>query len=175
MKIYFLSIIIAISLSACTYELTPYTLSIAQQSQLNSEQLKAVQFYVSHDIILYRYLDNVSTEVVAGEIKMIDGRKAEEIIISAGTPGVVVGMEREHLFVSFDTDGSFLRFAPNRGYDGIYTLMAKDWDGRTGIVEYAGKNYYTSSTGSYAHLQVSVQQLDQSQTTSKTVGGRTVE
>lgn len=162
-------------LSACSYELTPYTQSLAKESQLNAEQLKSVQFYVSDDIVLYRYLDNTTTEIAAGTIKIIDGRNAEEIIIASGTPGVVVGVEKDQLLVSFDADNSYLRFAPNPGYGGRYTLMAKDWNGRTGVVDYNDHIYYTSGSGSVAHLAINLEQIDQTSTTTKQVSGRTIE
>lgn len=175
MKTTFLLSIITIILSSCTSDLIPYTQNIAKDAQLNDEQIKAVQFYVSNDIVLYHYLDNATTEVVGGEIKIIDGRKVEEIIIASGTPGVAVGREGNQIMISFDADGSFLRFAPNPGYGGKYTLMAKDWDGRNGIVQYAGSDFYTSESASVATLLINLQQIDQSETTTKTVGGRTVE
>ncbi|MBK6730063.1 MAG: hypothetical protein IPG60_03535 [Bacteroidetes bacterium] len=175
MKTSFLLSILTLILASCTSDLIPYTQSLAKDAQLNDEQIKKIQFYVSNDIILYHYLDNATVDVVGGEIKIIDGRRAEEVIIESGTPGVAVGREGNQIMISFDADGSFLRFAPNPGYGGQYTLMAKDWDGRNGIVQYAGSDFYTSEGASVATLLINLQQIDESETTSKTVGGRTVE
>ncbi len=175
MRKYIVLPLLSLILASCASEMIPYTQNIAKKAQINDAQLQAIQFYVSNDIVLYRYLDNTTVEVAGGEIKIIDGRKAEEIVIQSGTPGVAVGSDGEMIMVSFDPDGSFLRFAPNPGYGGRYTLMAKDWNGRTGVVDYAGSDFYTSASSSVATLLVSLQQFDQSETTTKTVGGRTVE
>ena len=175
MRSWIILFIAVFTLASCTSDLIPFTQQMARETQLSEAQIKSVQFYVSNDIVLYHYLDNATTEVVGGTIKIIDGRKAEEIIIASGTPGVAVGKEGDQVLISFDPDGSYLRFAPNPGYGGKYTLMAKNWDGRHGVVQYGGSDFLTSESASVATLLVNLQQFDQSETTSKTVGGRTIE
>ncbi len=107
---------------------------------------------------------------------MIDGRQVEQIVIKSGTPGVIVKAENRDIFqVSFDADGSFLRFGVNKDYNGRYTMMAKRWDGRVGIVDYAGKEYKSTPESIYAYLSVNMKKIDNTSVESREAGGRTIE
>ncbi len=171
-----LGITFTLLFTSCTMYLSPYTTSTQTQTNFNEEQLKKVQFYLDGDITLYRALANSETEITSGEIKIVDGKKVEQIIIASGTPGIVVTAESKDVFlISFDNDGSFLRFGANSDYSGRYTMMAKSWEGRTGIVEYAGKEYKATSESIYAFLSVNMKKINNTSVESKTAGGRTVE
>ncbi len=52
--------------------------------------------------------------------------------------------------------------------------MAKEWQGRTGIIEYAGKLYKATPESIYAYLEVNMHQIDNSTVVSKEAEGRTV-
>jgi hypothetical protein len=163
-------------LSACTTYLTPYTSSTQSKTNFGEEQLKKVQFYLEGDITLYRDVTNSELEIASGEIKMVDGKQVEQIIIKSGTPGVIVKAEnRDTFLVSFDADGSFLRFGVNKDYNGKYTLMAKKWEGRIGIVDYAGKEYKSTPESIYAYLSVNMEKINNTTVESKEAGGRTIE
>jgi hypothetical protein len=106
----------------------------------------------------------------------VDGKQVEQIIIKSGTPGVIVKAEnRDTFLVSFDADGSFLRFGVNKDYNGKYTLMAKKWEGRIGIVDYAGKEYKSTPESIYAYLSVNMEKINNTTVESKEAGGRTIE
>ena len=163
-------------LSSCTSYLTPYTSTTQTKTNFGEEQLKKVQFYLEGDITLYRDVSNSETEITSGEIKMVDGKKVEQIVIKSGTPGVVVTAEnRDTFLVSFDADGSYLRFGVNNDYAGKYTMMAKKWEGRTGIVDYAGKEYKSTPESIYAYLSVNMEKINNTTVNSKEAGGRTIE
>ncbi len=167
---------LTILLSSCTYYLSPYTATTQKQTNFNEEQLRKVQFYLEGDITLYRDFGNSETEITLGEIKIVDGKKVEQIVIVTGTPGVVIKAEDKDTFlVSFEKDGSFLRFGANKDYSGRYTLMAKDWDGTTGIVDYAGKEYRSNRESIYAYLAVNMEKINNTSVESKTVEGRTID
>lgn len=163
-----------LALSSCSYELSPYTSHVQNEANLNAEQLRQVQFYLSDDIVLFRNLSNSETQIAGGEIKIVDGQKVEQIVIPSGTPGIVTSSDGDVLLVSFDEDGSVLRFGPNKDYGGRYTLMAKQWNGRTGIVDYAGKEFKTTPESIYAYLMINLKKIDNSTVETKNVSGRTI-
>ncbi len=163
-------------LSSCTAYLTPYTSTTQSQTNFAEEQLKKVQFYLEGDITLYRDVSNSELEITQGEIKMVDGRQVQQIVIKSGTPGIIVKAEnRDTFLVSFDADGSYLRFGVNKDYNGKYTMMAKKWEGRIGIVDYAGKEYKSTPESIYAYLTVNMKKINNTTVDSKEAGGRTIE
>ena len=173
---YTLGLAIALFLSSCSVYLSPYTSQVQQETQLNEEQLKKVQFYLSGDIILYRAFGNSETQITGGELKVVNGQQVEEIVIASGTPGVVIGVTPDNnLMVSFEVDGSWLLFGANSDYAGKYTLMAKKWEGRTGVVDYAGKEFKATPESIYAFLEVNLKEINSRTVQSKQAGGRTVE
>lgn len=176
MRNFYTALAIMITLASCTPMLSPYTTHTQDQTNFNEEQLKKVQFYLEGDIILTRGLSNSETEITSGEIKIVNGQKVEQIVIKSGTPGVVVKAENKDTFlVSFDADGSYLRFGANPDYQGKYTLMAKKWEGRSGIVDYANKEYKSTPESIYAYLTVNMKKINNTSVESKEAGGRTIE
>ncbi|MBC8048131.1 MAG: hypothetical protein H7Y00_15135 [Fimbriimonadaceae bacterium] len=162
-------------LTSCSNYLSPYTSGIQKETNLSVDQLKQIQFYLSHTIVLYRNVSNAETEILNGELKVVNGQQIEEIVIESGTPGVVTGKDDDgNLLVSFDSDGSVLRFGVNKGYSGRYTLMAKDWDGRTGDVDYGNKQYKTSQQSNYSYLMISMKQINDTQIASREATGRSL-
>ncbi len=163
-------------LSSCSVYLSPYTSATQSQTNFDEAQLKKVQFYLNGDIILNRELAGSETEISSGEIKIVDGRKVEQIIIKSGTPGVIIKAEnRDTFLVSFDADGSYLRFGANSDYGGRYTLMAKEWQGRVGIIEYAGREWKSTTESIYAYLEVNMEKINNTTVNTKEAGGRTIE
>ncbi|HNV98178.1 MAG TPA: hypothetical protein PKL06_02335 [Chitinophagales bacterium] len=163
-------------LSSCTTLLSPYTSATQSQTNFDETQLKQVQFYLHGDIVLNRELAASETEITSGEIKIVDGRKVEQVLIKSGTPGIIIQAEnRDTFLVSFDADGSFLRFGANSDYGGRYTLMAKSWDGRSGIVDYAGREWKSTPESIYAYLEVNMEKINNTTVNTKEAGGRTIE
>jgi len=168
--------LLSLFISSCTTYLSPYTSSTQTQTNFDESQLKKVQFYLHGDIVLYRELSGSETEVTAGEIKIVDGRQVEQFVIKSGTPGIVVTAEnRDTFLVSFDADGSVLRFGANKDYGGKYTLMAKDWQGRIGIVDYAGREFKSTPESIYAYLEVNMEKINNTTVNTKEAGGRTID
>lgn len=169
-------VVLSLLLASCSPYLSPYTSATQSQTNFDEAQLKKVQFYLNGDIVLYRELAASETEISGGEIKIVDGKKVEQFIIRSGTPGVVVKAEDRNTFlVSFDTDGSTLRFGANTDYGGRYTLMAKEWQGRVGIVDYAGREFKSTPESIYAFLEVNMEKINNTSVNTKEAGGRTVE
>lgn len=161
-------------LSSCSESLSPYTSSVQKNSNLGETQLKQIQFYLSDDIVLQRNLSGSETTISGGELKVVNGKQVEEVRITSGTPGVVIGMEGNMLLVSFDTDGSFLRFGPNAGVGGRYTVMAADWEGNVGSVMYGTEKFWVVGQSNYAHLLLNMERINSVTIESKEASGRTL-
>ena len=168
------TIFTAIVFGSCTPVLSPYTTRVQEETNLNDDEMAVVQFYLSSDVILYRNLSASETTVDNGEITIMNGQKVQQIIIPEETPGVIVGRDGDKLKVSFDTNGSYLLFGPNSDYGGRYTLMAKKWEGRTGIVDYEGAEYKTTPESIFAFLEVSLKEMNSRSVSSKSASGRKV-
>jgi len=108
--------------------------------------LKRVQFYISHDIVLYRFLgENEVLRFKNGKIEMHKGRKAEKIYIYSYTKGGFISRQNgkeENFAISFEEDDSlFLTFGPHPRYGGEYKLLAKAWNGGVPTVTYGGVEF----------------------------------
>jgi hypothetical protein len=174
-SIYTLTVLLALGLISCTPELVPFTERVQQETGLSNNQLKKVQFYNSTPIVLYRELTRNTTEVVAGQIKMVDGRKIEEIVIAPNTPGVIVNTSDNRLGISFE-EGSdrYLIFGENRYRSGAYTVLARDWQDNVGLLRYDGKDYKISRQSAATMLLINMEKLRDLRVNSRTAKGRTV-
>jgi hypothetical protein len=175
MKNFSILFFVAALFASCSSYMSPYTIRVQNDANLTEEQLKQIQFYLSHTIVLYRNINDAQTEITNGELKIENGQQVEEIIIEAGTPGVVSRRdEKGNLLVSFDNDNNVLRFGINHNNNGRYTLMAKDWMGHTGIVEYGNKEYKTSPQSSYAYLMLNMKQVNNITVDSREATGKSL-
>lgn len=165
-----------LTLGSCTARLTPYTSRLHQEIGLDEYGLKQVQFYVSKDVTLTRDMGESETEVSGGRIKMVNGRRVEEVVIPAGTPGVLMELpETGQLAISFEANSTdYLLFGSNAQQGGAYSLMAKDWTHRIGKVLYGGRIYRTTPESAGALLLVDVRKLNKLDVHSRTATGRRV-
>lgn len=156
--------------------LVPYTDAMKQRYNWTDHEIRRIQFYVSDDIVLQRNLSNASTEIVQGKIKTIQGRKVDEIIIRAGTPGVMTEMPRQNkMLVSFEMgDDHHLSFGVNPNMGDKYVLLAAEWKNGSGKVHYSGMEYHTDPDSRYAHLLVDMKKIDRMQVRQRVAGGRKV-
>jgi hypothetical protein len=140
MRIAILFIALAFGFSGCK-NLVPYSNNLRDQFNLNESQIRKIQFYVSSDIIMQREISSANTKIESGKIKMINGRRVQEIIIPIGTKGVLTDMPRENkMLVSFEIDDNhYLSFGVNPNANNYYTLLASNWNGSVGTVTYAGE------------------------------------
>lgn len=169
-------IAIGTMLSSCTLRLSPYTTRLHQETGLDEQGLQQVQFYVSKDIVLQRDMGDSETEVVGGKIRMVNGRRVEEIVVLAGTPGVLMTMPgQDKLAVSFEaTSNDYLLFGASENEGGAYALMAKDWTHRVGQIQYGGKVYRTTPESAGAILLVDIRKLNKLDVNTRTASGRKV-
>ena len=172
-----LSIIAIVGLmSSCSPSLNYYTETMHDDYRLSEAELQSVQFYLSKDIVLFRDLGINESKISEGKIKIVDGRKVEEIIFPKETPGVLVFSPKENRFaISFEEgEDSFLMFGPNKKAGGKFVLLAKEWDRRVGKVTYKGRTYKTNSQSAMAALLVDVDKARKVSRKTKKVKGRKI-
>jgi hypothetical protein len=176
-RICLISLASIVFFASCTPQLTVFDQELYESQNWSENDLKRIQFYLSEDLTIYRYLDEESsTSISDGQIKIVDGRKTEQIYFPQGTPGVFLFKPKEENFaISFETKGNthYLTFGPNARYGGQYMLLASEWERKTGKITYAGKRFYTSSE-EIPKLMVDLRKENRNSTQSRTAGGRTV-
>lgn len=89
----------------------PFTAELQAEHRLVPKDLQNLQFYTSHEIRMRRELSKDSSQVSGShKLLVIAGKTIEEILIEKHTPGVIVGVGRGTLKVSFE-EGSDLEFS----------------------------------------------------------------
>lgn len=169
--------LLAIMLSSCSPTLSYFTQDLYDQYKWTEPELKRIQFYLSNSIVLRRELSGSKSEIVSGEIKLVDGRKVEEVVIPKGTPGIVLFLPKSDRFaVSFDakSDDSYLVFGPNPKMSDRYVLLASEWKRRVGVVTYEGKKWKVDNNNAYASLMVDLKKVNKVSVESHKATGRTV-
>jgi len=163
-------------LSSCSPTLSPFTGSVYDDFGTSQDQLSKVQYYLSSDIVLYRDFGASETLVDRGTIKMVNGRKVEEVIFKKGTPGVFLfSPKRDRVAIGFENnENNYLMFGTNPKAGGRFTLLAKKWKNRRGKVTYAGSTWNTSAESAYANLLVDIDRTRKTKHKTKTVSGRRV-
>jgi hypothetical protein len=170
-------LLVLLSISACSPTLTSFTQGMYDQYDWTESELKRIQFYVSDDIVLRRQLVGGKSEIISGEIKVIDGREVEEVLIRRKTPGVLLFLPKENRFaISFEADGDnrYLVFGPNPKAGNRYSLLASEWRRRSGKVTYEGRKFDVESSSAFASLMVDLKKIRKISVNSRTARGRKV-
>lgn len=101
--------LVALALAGCGPRLVPFTHELRVQHNLSNDDLKNLQFYVSHQITLRRELESGGSQVTANhKLLVVAGKTIEEVVIEEHTPGVAVEVGERTLSVSFEPGSSFL-------------------------------------------------------------------
>lgn len=165
-------------LSACGPTLSPFTQDLYREYRWNDYELERIQFYLSEDIVLQRNYSGGSSQIIAGEIKIVEGREVEEIVIRRGTPGVFLFSPKSNRFaISFESnDGDkYLMFGPNPKMGDRYALLGSEWNRRYGVVTYGGRRYRVDARSAYATLMVDLKKVRRVSRRSRTAAGRRVD
>ncbi len=171
----FLALGISLLFSSCAPRLTPFTDGMKTKYGWTESQMKRIQFYTSETITLRREFVEGATEIAGGEIKIVDGRKIEQIVIPARTPGVLLQMpQTDRMAIAFETGNNerFLMFGPNPKLSGQYVLLGRDWNSGRGTVTYDAKEWYTETGDGLARLMVKLSLVRKQEAESRTVKGR---
>ena len=158
----------------CSPKLSPFTQDLQEENSWSEEDLKRIQFYVSRDIVLHRDFKSGEFKIEDGKVRMINGRKVEEVIISKAKPGVLVSNPKsDRMAVSFEGDDDrFLMFGPNPKFGDKYVLLAKEWKKSGGTITYDGRPYYTNSSSAYSALMIDLRKIRKTKVNSRLAKGR---
>lgn len=174
----FLLLFGALLLASCSPKLSPFTQQLYEASEWEEDELKKIQFYLSEDIVMRRQVSADSSEIIKGEIKIVNGKEVEEVIIEKGTPGILLFMPKKDRFAISFEDGSderYLVFGPNPRAGDRYVLMASDWNRRTGIVTYEGNKYQVDSQSAFSTLMVDLEKIRNVDVNKRKASGRRVD
>ena len=105
-----LSVLALSALGGCK-SYVPFTHELRTEHGLTDEEVKNLQFYVSHEVTLRREVESGGRKVTPGHtLQVISGKQIEEVVIGARTPGVAVKVGPRAIAVSFQP-GTALIFA----------------------------------------------------------------
>lgn len=145
-----------------------FSRELQMKLQAYNVDTKRVQFYIDSKMILTKNMDSTKAEVSSGTVKFTNGKKINEIIIPAYTPGIVESADLNGIRVSFENGNSFL-FVPAEG-DDRYVLAGNNWDNGTVEVPYDKGLYRASAgpTGNVADVKLVVKLADVNMNDKKT-------
>ncbi len=176
---YFLSSLLGLAFifTSCSPTLSPFTQSLYEDNNWTEDELRQIQFYLSNDIVLYRELNKGKSEIIEGEIKVVDGKQRDQITFNNGTPGVFMFSPKTNRFaVSFEDGGDdrFLIFGPSPKASNRYVLMASDWSKHRGVVTYAGQKWSVDANSAFSALLVDLKRLHSVDVNTRVASGRKV-
>ena len=177
MKFYLSACVISvITLVSCSPQYTYFTESLYEKQKWSQDDLRRIQFYVSEDIVLTREISEGDTKITEGKIRIINGKKVQQILIRERTPGVLVLMPKEDRFaISFEADDdAYLMFGPNPKYYERFALLAQDWERDRGQIHYKGQLYNVDNSSAFAALMVDLRREGDNEYETRRVPGRTV-
>lgn len=96
------------SLTGCT-SYVPFTQELRTAHGLSRDDLKNLQFYVSHRITLRREVESGGSQITPGhKLLLVSGKTIEEVVVEEHTPGVATQVGDSMLSVSFEPGASIL-------------------------------------------------------------------
>ncbi|MBL4651394.1 MAG: hypothetical protein JKY53_00815 [Flavobacteriales bacterium] len=136
--------------------------------------MKKLQFYTTGDIVLQRnQKDESGKETDGGELVITSGSSIDQVIIPAGTPGIVIGLKGSNaMLVRFEPgEGKYLVFGDPKNRKGAYQLIPEGDKGGKKYVTYAGKKYSLSGTSEYVSLTFKMKRLNKFRKDERVVKG----
>ncbi len=101
-----MTVVSTIGAAGCASQRVAFLHDFRAPGRLSPKQVEGLQFFVSDDLVLRRQVDTSEHAVTRDHAyRFVDGEMIEEIRIPAGTPGLVVKVEPERLWVSFEENG----------------------------------------------------------------------
>ena len=170
-----LSWLIIIALSGCAAKV-PFTHEMRTEYSLTHEQLQQLQYYVSAKLVLQREMQEGEVSVTPSHrIRIFQGKRIDEIVITAKTPGICETVRSHFLRISFEEGGSMdFGCRSANGTSGNYAIYGSNWGsargGNVSYVSYRGVTYKTSNSG--VHLLINIEQLKEFEKSSRRLPGR---
>lgn len=107
--------VISLFAIGCGGSLVPFTHETRIENNLTTEEIKNLQFYVSHRITLRRELESGGRQITGShKLLVVSGKTIEEVVIEEKTPGIAVAVGDSAISVSFE-QGSSMEFSARDG------------------------------------------------------------
>jgi len=164
-------------MAGCATQHVAFTRGIRTQYELDSEDLKNLQYYVSGDITLQReFLREEGQISKTHKLVTKEWGLVEQVIVRARTPGVATDVGGTYLAVSFEPGVSLVFGSPptDRDPERKYKLLADRWTDTYGEIVYGGKIFYAVEGSRAAYLVVAVESLDAVNQRKKVLPGMTL-
>ena len=153
MRLNKLFVFIVLVFTSCSTQTIYFTQQTRSKIESNGIDLKDIQYYNSHKIILQRNLSYEETKVASGNISIENGEFVEIITLNRGTPGICESYTFNSLDISFEKgENRKLRFIMNSEKN--YQISAIEWKDKFGKVSYDTLTYYIKPGGEKALLKV---------------------
>jgi hypothetical protein len=172
-----LSLLVLALLTLATWSCKPKSIFM-EKARLalveNDVELRSVQIYNDKDIIMRTGKGTSEISQTGGKLIMVDGEQVMEIVIRAGTPGVITGMQNGKFLVRFEAgDGKILQFFKNT--KGAFQIDAEKWIGLQGQVRYANIDFLLETQSKDVLLLYKEKKRFSSQAALRTVKGLRVQ
>lgn len=156
-----LGLIGILALSSCAPRV-PFTQAIRDEHKLNDAQLKSLQFFNSHDIILTKGEKNKNDQDINdGTLVLTSGSSMDQVVIKAGTHGVVEKViDGNKIAVSFEAPGKYIVFGDPKGKNGRYTLLAAEWKNNRGLTNYGGNSFVLNKGAANTYIRFKMRKLN---------------
>ena len=166
-------LVIACLLSACASKV-PFTSAMKTDYGISEKTLKKIQFYTSKEIVLVQSGGESYVQTYEGKILVNSTARQNRIVIPKNTPCTIEQtLDSTRVSVAFEYgEGRMLVFGINT--IGTYSLFAKKWAGRDGIVEYNNSTYTTANSSGMAMLNVKLKKLNQYRNKERTISGKRI-
>lgn len=170
-KVFYL--LIACLLTACAGKV-PFTSQMKTEYKIGEKTLKKIQFYTSQEIVLVQSGGESYMQTYEGKILVNSTARESKITIPKNTPCTIEQtIDSTRVMVAFEYgEGRVLIFGLNS--IGAYSLYAKKWQGRDGMVEYGNSTYTTANSSGKSVLNVKLKKLNQYRNKERTISGKRI-
>lgn len=94
--------------TGCGAGLIPFTHELREQNRLTDDEIRNLQFYVSHKVTLRRELESGGRQVTGShKLLLTSGKSIEEVVVEPKTPGIALAVKGPVITISFEQGSSF--------------------------------------------------------------------
>jgi len=168
----------ALLLTACSAPKTYFTAAIRADLAANHQPLDKIQFYNDRDIVLRRDVKTGEAKVTDGKVVLEKGHNVNIIRLKKNTPGVCVLQRNNIVGIAFDqNNNNFITFGKTKQArpNDPYRILANEWIGEYGVINYDGKQYHIEPAGTEASIMIKSKVLRKLNIKEHEMKGRKVE
>lgn len=160
-------------------EVFPLTSEVVNNT-LNEAELKGLQVYTSHEIILHKQSSDKVTKVQDGKLIYNTKSDLNQIVVKPKTPCTIAEFDKENdlIVVEFE-DGIKLSFSTSKRNccqnKGKYYFSADFWIANEGSLKLGGINYRAIGTSGNSYLMVAKEFLQNQSSQVKHLKGKLIE